>query len=81
VSGPLDELSVALRALGCPAEKSAEMASQLDKRARQLAALKSQSYEEALQFLLGLMAQGWAAQERIGGGLNRGVRPSPPKDS
>ena len=39
-------------ALGCPAEKSAEMAAQLDKRARQLAAQKGRSYEEALQHLL-----------------------------
>jgi hypothetical protein len=56
------ELAKALVALGCPAEKSAEMAAQLDKRARQLAAQKSRSYEEALQHLLNLMKQGWATQ-------------------
>ena len=56
------ELAKALVALGCPAEKSAEMATQLDKRARQLAAQKGRSYEEALQHLIGLMKQGWAAQ-------------------
>ena len=56
------ELAKALVALGCPAEKSAEMAAQLDKRARQLAAQKSRSYEEALQHLLTLMKQGWATQ-------------------
>lgn len=38
------------------------MAAQLDKRARQLAEAKGRSYEEALQHLLGLMRQGWAAQ-------------------
>ena len=57
------ELAKALVALGCPAEKSAEMAAQLDKRARQLAAQKGRSYEEALQHLLNLMKQGWAAAE------------------
>jgi hypothetical protein len=57
------ELVKALVALGCPAEKSAEMAAQLDKRARQLAEQKGRSYEEALQHLLHLMKQGWAAQK------------------
>jgi hypothetical protein len=56
------ELAQVLVALGCPVEKSAEMAAQLDKRARQLAAQKDRSYEEALQHLLNLMKQGWAAQ-------------------
>jgi hypothetical protein len=54
----------ALLALGCPREKAGEMASQLDKRARQLAAQKQATYEEALTHLLQLMRQGWAAQER-----------------
>ena len=48
-------------ALGCPAEKSEEMAAQLDKRARQLAEQKGRTYEEALVHLLELMKQGWAA--------------------
>jgi hypothetical protein len=56
------ELAKVLITLGCPAEKSVEMAAQLDKRARQLAAQKGRSYEEALQHLLGLMKQGWSAQ-------------------
>jgi hypothetical protein len=60
----LTQLAAALVALGCPAEKSAEMASQLDKRARQLVALKGKSYEEAMSHLLALMRQGWAAKER-----------------
>jgi hypothetical protein len=55
-------LAKALTVLGCPAEKAGEMALQLDKRAHQLAREKNQSYEEALQHLLGLMRQGWAAQ-------------------
>jgi hypothetical protein len=58
----LNELAQVLVALGCPAEKSAAMAAQLDKRARQLAAEKNHSYEEALTHLLNLMKQGWAAQ-------------------
>jgi hypothetical protein len=60
----ISELAHALTALGCPAEKSAEMAAQLDKRARQLADQKGRSYDEALQHLLNLMRQGWAAKEK-----------------
>ncbi len=58
------ELALVLVALGCPREKSPEMASQLDKRAQQLAEQKNKSYEEALAHLLNLMKQGWAAQEK-----------------
>jgi hypothetical protein len=58
------QLAQMLVALGCPAEKSADMAAQLDKRARQLAAEKGRSYEDALKHLLALMKQGWAAQGR-----------------
>ncbi|HEY5345454.1 MAG TPA: hypothetical protein VIK62_03830 [Verrucomicrobiae bacterium] len=57
----ISDLAKVLVALGCPAEKSADMAAQLDKRAKQLAAEKNRSYEEALQHLIGLMRQGWAA--------------------
>jgi hypothetical protein len=56
------ELAQVLVALGCPAEKAADMAAQLDKRARQLAAEKGRSHEEALHHLLTLMSQGWAAK-------------------
>ncbi len=55
------QLAKSLTALGCPAEKSVEMAAQLDKRARQLAGQKGRTYEEALAHLLALMKQGWAA--------------------
>jgi len=58
------ELAQVLVALGCPAEKSAAMAAQLDKRAHQLAAEKGRPYEEALTHLLKLMSQGWAAKAR-----------------
>jgi len=58
----LPQLAQLLTALGCPADKSPEMAAQLDKRARQLAAAKGRTYEEALTHLLNLMKQGWAAQ-------------------
>jgi hypothetical protein len=57
----LSQLAQVLVALGCPAAKSAEMAAQLDKRARQLAAEKGRSYDEAMAHLLNLMKQGWAA--------------------
>jgi hypothetical protein len=53
-----------LVSLGCPAEKSAAMAAQLDRRARQLAVEKDRTYDQALAHLLGLMRQGWAAQDR-----------------
>ncbi len=55
-------LAGALVALGCPREKSLEMAAQLDKRARQLAEQKGRTYDEALAHLLTLMKQGWAAR-------------------
>jgi len=58
------DLAALLVGLGCPAEKSGEMAAQLDKRARQLAAHRGRSYDEALRHLIGLMKQGWAAQEK-----------------
>jgi len=61
----ISELAQVLVALGCPAEKSPEMAAQLDKRARQLAAEKGRSYEEAMKHLLALMKQGWAAQSKL----------------
>jgi hypothetical protein len=60
----LSELAKVLVALGCPADKSDEMASQLDKRAKQLVELKGKTYEEALRHLLALMQQGWAAKEK-----------------
>ena len=61
----IPELAAALVALGCPSEKSAEMAAQLDKRARQLAGQKGRTYEEALAHLLTLMRQGWAAPKHL----------------
>lgn len=61
----LDQLATTLIGLGCPKDKAPEMAAQLDKRARQLSAQKSQSYEAALTHLLGLMSQGWAAPKGV----------------
>jgi hypothetical protein len=60
----VSELSSLLVAMGCPPGKSAEMAAQLDKRARQLAEQKNRSYEQALEHLLFLLRQGWAAKEK-----------------
>jgi hypothetical protein len=59
----LDQLAALLAALGCPPAKTAEMAAQLDKRAKQLAESKGRTYDEALTHLLELMRQGWAAKE------------------
>ena len=64
----LKELAALLVGMGCPQSKSAEMAAQLDKRARQLSEQKSRSYEDALAHLLELMRQGWAAKESGSGG-------------
>lgn len=59
-----NELATLLIGLGCPQNKSAEMAAQLDKRARQLAGQNGKTYEEALTHLLTLMRQGWAAKAK-----------------
>jgi hypothetical protein len=59
------ELADQLVRLGCPLEKSAEMAAQLDKRARHLAVEKNRSYDDALAHLLSLMRQGWAARQDL----------------
>jgi len=61
----ISELAKSLTALGCPAEKSAEMAAQLHKRAKQLAGQKGRTYEEAIAHLLSLMKQGWAAPKNL----------------
>ena len=70
------QIAQALAALGCPAEKSSEMAAQLDKRARQLAGQKGRTYDEALLHLIGLMRQGWAAQEKWGAASSASSGPS-----
>jgi hypothetical protein len=72
----ISELAKLLTTLGCPPEKSAEMAAQLDKRARQLAAQKGRSYDDALRHLLNLMQQGWSAQGKSSSVERRGTRES-----
>ena len=57
----LEQLAATLERMGCPQQKSAEMAAQLDKRARQLSEQKGRTYEDAMTHLLELMAKGWAA--------------------
>lgn len=57
-------LAQALEALGCPAEKCREMAEQLDKRAVQLSTERGGTPDDALVYLIRLMAGGWAAQAR-----------------
>ena len=58
------EIAAALVEMGCPEEKSVEMAAQLDKRARQLTERTGKTREQAIAHLLGLMTQGWAAKEK-----------------
>ena len=60
----LTELAALLVQMGCPPEKSEEMASQLDKRAGQLSEKTGKSREDAMAHLLNLMKQGWAAKEK-----------------
>lgn len=60
----VEQLALALEALGCPKEKCEFMAVQLDKRAKQLAEEKGRSYDEALTHLLNLFRQ--ASQSRPG---------------
>jgi hypothetical protein len=57
----LEQLAAVLVQLGCPPEKSNWMAQQLQQRAQMDAQRKGVSLELALQHLVGLMAQGWAA--------------------
>lgn len=56
------ELAKVLEALGCPPGKSGLMAGQLDRKARMDAARLGIAHDDALKKLLGLMAQGWAAE-------------------
>jgi len=58
------ELSELLRQMGCPADKTAGMAAQLDRRAGQLAAKKGCSKVDAMTHLLKLLREGWAAKEK-----------------
>ena len=60
----LEQLSNFLATLGCPKDKTGEMAAQLDKRARQLSETNGTTYEHSMAHLISLMKQGWAAQER-----------------
>jgi len=60
----LNQLAALLTAMGCPPTKTAEMAAQLDKRAKQLAQSKGRTYDDALTHLLELMRQGWAAKKQ-----------------
>jgi len=80
------QIAQLLERLGCPPEKCAAMASQLDRRARMDAVRKGIPYESALEYLIGLLAQGWAAQAVARGGPVRerghpkqpGVKSGPP---
>jgi len=60
----MHELASLLVSMGCPQDKSDEMAAQLEKRAHQLSGRTGRTYEEAMAHLLKLMKQGWAAKEK-----------------
>lgn len=63
----LASIATTLVQLGCPQEKSLEMAAQLHKRAGQLVIERGGTHEAALAHLLRLMAGGWAATARMQG--------------
>ena len=75
----LDALGQALVGLGCPANKSVEMATQLDKRAHQLAAAKGRACARGAVLLQVLDRQdgdarirvGFTATRRVGGAVVR----------
>jgi len=60
----VSDLANSLISIGCPPDKSQEMASQLIKRAHQLAKRKNKTFEQALAHLLDMMRRGWSAKER-----------------
>lgn len=60
----MHELASLLMSMGCPQEKSDEMAAQLERRAQQLSEQTGRTHEEAMAHLLNLMKQGWAAKEK-----------------
>ena len=60
----IDQLALLLEQVGCPAEKTREMALQLDRRASQLSESKGRTKEDALRHLIQLLRQGWAAKAR-----------------
>lgn len=64
----IEEIQKTLEALGVPADRSRLVASQLDKRAAQFVEQKKMTRDAAEQYLIGLMAQGWAAQKSDAGG-------------
>jgi hypothetical protein len=55
------EIQKKLESLGVPADRSLLCATQLDKRAEQLVVERKMTRDAADQYLIGLMAQGWAA--------------------
>jgi hypothetical protein len=60
----MHDLASLLVSMGCPQDKSDEMAAQLKKRAHQLSERTGRTYEESMTHLLKLMKQGWAAKEK-----------------
>ncbi|MBX3734238.1 MAG: hypothetical protein KF791_16810 [Verrucomicrobiae bacterium] len=60
IAPEIEDLAAALKAMGCPPDRSIAMACQLERRARQLASQTSRTRDEALLHLLKLMAGGWA---------------------
>lgn len=63
---PVAEIAGALVQLGCPPDRTPQMAAQLDKRARQLVGERGWTYDQSLAHLLRLMAGGWAAPGATG---------------
>lgn len=58
------EIAQILMALGCPVDKTDEMAVQLQRRSVQLCHERGGTEEEAVAYLIRLLAGGWSAQAR-----------------
>lgn len=65
-------LANTLQQLGVPADKAPDMATQLDKRARQLAQKDGRTYPDALMHLLQLMKTAHEERSRAAGAPSAG---------
>ena len=59
-----EDLAKLLINLGWPESRSVQMSHQLTKRSLQLAKERNQTQPESLAYLISLMSQGWAAQDK-----------------
>ena len=58
------EVEMLIKEMGLPTEMPTPLAEQLLKRARQLAEKRGWTVRHALEHLVGLLKQGWAAKQK-----------------